>query len=173
MGDGSAEAVGGPALGLAQSRCSKRNRLLSGFVRLLRNHMGIQASGVSDGSLVSKAILVTAVGALPGDPIARHAPKVVEHAGLADAEAAAASPAEREGAGTAVTDVNDAFPPPVPARRRSIAKVVHGPTCRFPPPGLISDTTHNPPPDCAKPFAVAEKRLIRFHLTLSRKRRIP
>lgn len=49
-----------------------------------------------DGLLVAKTVLLAAVGALPGDTVAGHAPQVLVHAILADAEAAAAPPAEHE-----------------------------------------------------------------------------
>ena len=46
--------------------------------------------------LIAESILSAAVGALPGDAVAGHAPQILIHAILADAEAAAAPPAEHE-----------------------------------------------------------------------------
>jgi hypothetical protein len=44
--------------------------------------------------LVAEPVLGAAIGTLPGDAVAGHAPDILIHAGLADAEAAAAAPAE-------------------------------------------------------------------------------
>lgn len=46
--------------------------------------------------LIAKTVLSTAIGALPGDPVAGHAPDIFMHAGLADAESTSALPAKRE-----------------------------------------------------------------------------
>jgi len=46
--------------------------------------------------LVAESVLIAAVGTLPGDTVAGHAPQVLVHTILADAEAAAAPPAEHE-----------------------------------------------------------------------------
>lgn len=55
--------------------------------------------------LVAEAVLLAAVGALPGDAVARHAPDILVHAGLTDVEAAAAGPAEGLGAAAAVAGI--------------------------------------------------------------------
>jgi hypothetical protein len=46
--------------------------------------------------LVAETIPIAAVGALPYNTVAGHAPQILVHAILANAEAAAASPAEHE-----------------------------------------------------------------------------
>jgi len=46
--------------------------------------------------LIAEPVLAAAIGALPGDAVARHAPHIFVHAGLADAETAAALPAKGE-----------------------------------------------------------------------------
>ena len=46
--------------------------------------------------MIAESVLVAAVGALPGDTVAGHTPKVLVHAILADAEAAAALPTEHK-----------------------------------------------------------------------------
>lgn len=46
--------------------------------------------------LITETVLSAAIGALPGDPVAGHAPDIFVHAGLADAESASASPAKEE-----------------------------------------------------------------------------
>ena len=48
------------------------------------------------GSLVAEPVLGAAVGALPGDAVAGHAPLVFIHALLADGKAAPANPAKGE-----------------------------------------------------------------------------
>ena len=54
------------------------------------------------GLLISEAVLAAAVGALPGDAVARHPPDILVHADLADAETATAGPAEGLGLPAAV-----------------------------------------------------------------------
>jgi hypothetical protein len=44
--------------------------------------------------LVAEAVLIATIRALPGDIVAGHAPQIFMHAPLADAETAAAAPAE-------------------------------------------------------------------------------
>jgi hypothetical protein len=44
--------------------------------------------------LITKTVLVAAIGALPGDPVAGHAPDILIHTGLADAESTSALPAK-------------------------------------------------------------------------------
>lgn len=56
-------------------------------------------------SLVSEAVLFTAVRALPGNKITGHTPQVCMHATLANAEAAAAAPAKWEYLGAAVAQM--------------------------------------------------------------------
>jgi hypothetical protein len=46
--------------------------------------------------LIAEAVLIAAVGTLPGNAVAGHAPQILVHAVLADTEAAAALPAEDE-----------------------------------------------------------------------------
>jgi hypothetical protein len=46
--------------------------------------------------LIAESVLVAAVGALPRDAVAGHAPQILIHAILADAETAPALPAEHE-----------------------------------------------------------------------------
>jgi hypothetical protein len=62
------------------------------------------------GLLVSKSVLAATVRALPGDPVAGHAPHIFIHARLTDHEAAAAAPAKRGGFGTAVADLGRFLP---------------------------------------------------------------
>jgi len=53
--------------------------------------------------LIAESVLLAAVGTLPGDAIAGHAPQVLVHALLADAESATALPAEHEALSAALT----------------------------------------------------------------------
>jgi TRAP-type uncharacterized transport system fused permease subunit len=46
--------------------------------------------------LIAKSILAAAIGTLPGNPIAGHAPYIFMHAALANIEPASALPAEHE-----------------------------------------------------------------------------
>jgi len=66
-----------------------------------------------DGLLVPKPVESAAVGALPGDPVAGHAPEVFLHAFLADLESAPASPAKGHLPVAAVTDIGPGFPAPL------------------------------------------------------------
>jgi hypothetical protein len=59
--------------------------------------------------LVSESVLIPAIRALPGNPIAGHTPYVFLHARLADPETAAASPAERKFPAAAVAQLHTAF----------------------------------------------------------------
>lgn len=52
--------------------------------------------------LIAKTVLSTAIGALPGDPVAGHAPDIFMHAGLADAESTSTLPAKGKFLPTAV-----------------------------------------------------------------------
>ena len=56
-------------------------------------------------SLIAQAVLGSAVRALPGDAVARHAPEVFFHAHLADAESASAGPAKHAGGPAEVADI--------------------------------------------------------------------
>ena len=53
--------------------------------------------------LISEAVPIAAVGTLPDDSVAGHAPQILVHAILADTEAAAALPAEQEFLSAALT----------------------------------------------------------------------
>jgi hypothetical protein len=46
--------------------------------------------------LIAETVLIPAVGALPGNAVAGHAPQILMHAILTNAEPAAALPAEHE-----------------------------------------------------------------------------
>ena len=59
--------------------------------------------GLKSPLLIAEAVELAAVGALPGDMVARHAPDIFLHAALADFEPAAAAPAEAESLAAAVT----------------------------------------------------------------------
>jgi len=56
--------------------------------------------------LVAKAVLGAAIGTFPGYGVAGHAPDIFMHAFLADAETAAALPAERDLVATTGTDAD-------------------------------------------------------------------
>jgi len=64
-------------------------------------------------SLVSKTVLCAAVRALPGDPIARHAPEIFLHTLLTDLESAPAHPAKRNFLIAAVANISFAFSTPL------------------------------------------------------------
>lgn len=63
--------------------------------------------------LVSEPVEAAAVGALPGDPVAGHAPDVFLHAILADLESAPAGPAKGHLLIAAVADIGPGFPAPL------------------------------------------------------------
>jgi hypothetical protein len=67
--------------------------------------------------LIAESVLIAAVGALPGDAVAGHAPKILVHAILADAEAAAAPPAEHEHLPAALALLGGFAAPAFPAGR--------------------------------------------------------
>jgi len=75
-------------------------------------------------SLVSKAVLGTAAGALPGDIVAGHAPQVLMHARLTDQKAATATPAEGGFSRATVADLRPFSASPGGARW-SAGRVVH------------------------------------------------
>ena len=59
--------------------------------------------------LVAVSILLTAIRALPGDPVASHSPLIFIHAGLADGKTAPAIPAEHDRLSAAMTEFRCLF----------------------------------------------------------------
>jgi hypothetical protein len=67
--------------------------------------------------MISESVLIPAIRALPGDPIAGHAPYIFLHARLANTETAAAPPAERKFPAAAMAKLHTAFATFLPVGR--------------------------------------------------------
>jgi hypothetical protein len=78
--------------------------------------------------LIAETVLIPAIGALPGNAVAGHAPQVLMHAILADVEAAATAPAEQE-LPAAARALAGGFGAPSPSARGVGGHTIHCLSC--------------------------------------------